>query len=277
MSGMSYSTIMVHQSLDETNDSRLPIAVDLARRFNAKLIGIAACAIRPSAYGGGVFMDSIVSELRPITQKRLNEAAARFRSGSEGKARTTEWRQALAKPTTYVAEQARAADLIITGAARDGVYLDPLTELDPGELIMEAGRPVLIVPPEANQLAARHVVVAWKDTREARRAILDSLPLLQMATDVTVVEIAERTEITTATRSGEDVAEWLNRHGVCAGANALTAHDEPFNALEALLLQNAADLIVAGAYGHNRVQEWIFGGVTRDLLMKSRCCCLFSN
>jgi len=274
---MSYATIMVHQSVDGTNDSRLSIAVDLARRFNAKLIGVAACAVRPSAYGGGAFMDSIVSELRPITQKRLNEAADRFRRGSEGRLKRIEWREALAKPTMYVAEQARAADLIVTGAARDGVYLDPLTELDPGELIMEVGRPVLVVPPEIDQFYAKHIVVAWKDTREARRAILDSLPLLKMATDVTVVEIAEHADMNAATRSGEDVAEWLKRHGVCAGANAVVADDKPFYALAALLEQNAGDLIVAGAYGHSRVQEWVFGGVTRDLLMKSRCCCLFSN
>jgi len=274
---MSYSTIMVHQGLDATNDWRLPIAVDLAQRFNARLIGIAACAVRPSAYGGGAFMDSIVSELRPITESRLTQAGDRFRDETAGKLQNIEWREALAKPTMYVAEQARAADLIVTGTARDGVYLDPLTELDPGELIMEAGRPVLIVPPEANRLSAKHVVIAWKDTREARRAISDSLPLLQMATDVTVVEIAENAKINTAACSGEDVAEWLKRHRVCAGANGVAAHGEPFEALEALLLQNAADLIVAGAYGHSRVQEWIFGGVTRDLLMKSRCCCLFSN
>ena len=128
---MSYSTIMVHQGLDATNDSRLPIAVDLAQRFNARLIGIAACAVRPSAYGGGAFMDSIVSELRPITQKRLNEAADRFRAGSEGKLKNVEWREALAKPTRYVAEQARAADPSITGAAKDGVILTPLLSLIP--------------------------------------------------------------------------------------------------------------------------------------------------
>ena len=68
---------------------------------------------------------------------------------------------------------------------------------------MEAGRPVLVVPPEANYLDARHVVVAWKDTREARRALTDSLPVLKMATDATVVEIAEHADMNAAPRSGE--------------------------------------------------------------------------
>lgn len=273
---MPFISILLHQSLQRNNDSRLQIAADLAQRFEAKLIGVAACEIHPSAYGGGAFIQSIVNELRPQTEKQLDEAADRFRAGVEGKVREIEWRQALAKPTAYVAGQSRAADLIITGAARQGFYLDPLTELDPGELIMLAGRPVLVVPPEVETLEAKHVVVAWKDTREARRAISDALPLLQAAMDVTIVEIAELEAIKIAARSGEDVAAWLKHHGVCASANAVVAGNA-FEGIEALLQQNAADLVVAGAYGHSRVQEWIFGGLTRELLMRARCCCLFSN
>ncbi len=274
---MSYTSMMVHQNLGATNDSRLQIAADLAQRFDAKLIGIAACEVKPPAYGNGAFASAILNELRPQTESKLKEAAARFRASAEGKVREIEWRQALAKPTGYVAQEGRAADLIITGAARDIGYIDPFTELDPGDLIMQAGRPVLIVPPEAEFLIAKHILVAWKDTREARRAVLDALPLLQAATDVTVVEVATRAEIKSAARCGEDVALWLKRHGVCAGANAIVTSEEPLEALEALLLENAADLVVAGAYGHSRMQEWIFGGVTRDLLMKARCCCLFAN
>ena len=94
---------------------------------------------------------------------------------------------------------------------------------------------------------------------------------------MTVVEIGSRAEIEYAARRGEDVAGRLKRHWVCAAANALVASEEPFEALEALLLQSAADLVVVGAYGHSRVQEWIFGGVTRNLLTKARCCCLLAH
>ena len=138
---MSYTSILVHQDLDGTNDSRLQIAAELARRFDAKLIGVAACEVKPPAYGGGAFASAILNELRPQTESRLKEAADRFRAGAEGKVREVEWRQALAKPTAYVAQEARAADLIVTGAARGTSYIDPFTELDPGALIMQAGRP----------------------------------------------------------------------------------------------------------------------------------------
>jgi nucleotide-binding universal stress UspA family protein len=135
----------------------------------------------------------------------------------------------------------------------------------------------LVVPPEASTLQARHVLVAWKDTREARRAVLDALPLLRAATDVTVVEIVPHSKEKDAMRSGADVAAWLSRHDVCATSHEVVSDFDSYGAFEGLLSQNAADLIVAGAYGHSRLQEWIFGGVTRDLLMKARCCCLLAN
>ncbi len=274
---MSYTSLMVHQNLGGAKDSRLQIAAELAHRFDAKLIGVASSDPNPPAYGNGAFVAGLVSELRRQIETNLKSAAERFRAAAEGTARETEWRQAFAKPTDYVAGEARAADLIIAGPVRGVGYIDPLSMLDLGTLIMRAGRPVLVVPPEAETLHAKHILVAWKDTREARRAVSDALPLLQKATDITVVEIAERNEIKAASRHVDDVAAWLKGHGVSAGANAVVSTEHPFDVLERLATQNGADLIVAGAYGHSRIQEWILGGMTRDLLAKARCCFLLSN
>jgi nucleotide-binding universal stress UspA family protein len=274
---MSYVSIMVQEDLEAKADARLAIAAELAKRFNARLTGIAACVVEPPAYGQGSLAVAIVNQLRPQTEKQMKEAADRFRAAAQGHARELEWRQAFAPPTKYVAQEARSADLIVTGAVRNRNYLDPLTDLDPAALILQAGRPVIVVPPEPNRLSGKHVVVAWKDTREARRAVCDALPLLQAAEDVTIVEIADRATLSIARTAAEDVVAWLNQHGVCAGANPIVSANESFDALEAVLEQNAADLVIAGAYGHSRVSEWVFGGFTRDLLTKARCCCLFSN
>jgi hypothetical protein len=92
---------------------------------------------------------------------------------------------------TVVAREARAADIVITGVNRDGILLDSLRQLDPSDLVMEAGRPIFVVPPEAEYLKLNSVLVAWKDTREARRAVADALPLLHKAKDVNVVEVVE--------------------------------------------------------------------------------------
>jgi nucleotide-binding universal stress UspA family protein len=274
---VSYASLMVHQDIDGANDCRLQIAAELARRFDARLIGIAAADPNPPAYGGGGFAAGLIKQRRAQIETGLKQAAERFHAAATGNAKEAEWRQAFAKPTAYVAAEARAADLVITGPARGSVYLDPFDVLDPAELVMRAGRPILVVPAEAETLNSKHVLVAWKDTREARRAVADALPLLQAAADVTVVEISEGDERASAGRHVADVAAWLKRHGVSASAHAVTAGEPPFAALQRLLSQNAADLIVAGAYGHSRLQEWILGGLTRDLLTNARCCCLLAH
>src|SRR5947207_1638863 len=175
---MSYSTIMVHLELEPGNDVRLQVAGDLAEQFDSKLIGIAASNPQPSHYATGAFAQDLVAQLRAQVQRQMDETEERFRAATRKRAREIEWRSAMENPTTFVAREARAADLIITGASRDGDILDPLRRLDPGDLVIRAGRPMLVVPPEAEYLKLANVVVAWKDTREARRAAIDALPLL---------------------------------------------------------------------------------------------------
>ncbi len=82
---------------------------------------------------------------------------------------------------------------------------------------MQAGRPLLVVPDSVDWLDLRSVLVAWKDTPEARRAIADSLPMLRKAKDVTVAEIVEDGDGRPAAASRvRDVVAWLSRHGVSA-------------------------------------------------------------
>ncbi len=145
---------------------------------------------------------------------------------------------------------------------------------------MQTGRPVLVTPPEASELNVASVVVAWKDTREGRRAVSDALPFLKRAATVHVVEICESETAAPATAARlADVANHLLRHGVQATVEAAiternaAAADQLLNVVE----QRKADLIVAGAYGHSRAQEWVFGGFTRTLLGQTTRAVLFSH
>jgi hypothetical protein len=124
-------------------------------------------------------------EMRAVLSRRGKEFQA-----CVGEARSrVEWRSSLDFPTEFVAREARAADLVIIG--RDRKSYDPYRSTDAGALVLRTGRPVLAVPPGVQSLAAKRVVVAWKDTREARRAVQDALPLLQGAEEVIVMEVTE--------------------------------------------------------------------------------------
>ena len=268
---MTYSTLMVHLELEQANDARLQIAAQLAEEFQAKLIGIAACDPQPPHYAQGRFAQGLVEHERAEVKKRLAATEERFHDAAHGRARGIEWRSAMERPTDFVAREARAADLIITGANRDGALLDPLQRLEPSDLVMQAGHPIFIVPPEVEYLRLKNVTVAWKDTREARRAIYDALPLLRRAKEVNVLEVVEHdAEHGAAQARVNDVAAWLGRHDIVAFVDVARAIDEADQIDQ--IWRNEADLVVAGAYGHSRFREWIFGGVTRNLLTRSQRC-----
>src|SRR5439155_15601017 len=168
-----------------------------------------------------------VEHERGAIKKRMIEAEERFRTTAQKRARQIEWRCAFDRPTDYVAREARTADLIITGSNRDGVLLDPRHRLDPGDLVMKAGRPIFVVPPEVEYFKHKNVLVAWRDTREARRAVVDALPLLHRAREVEVVEVVDGDAGKgDAQRRVDDVAAWLARHNVAAVGQVMHARDE---------------------------------------------------
>lgn len=273
---MTFSTLMVHLDLDYPNDARLRIAGDLAEQFNAKVIGIAASDPHPPYYAEGMVARSLVEHARAEVKKRLDEAEAHFRAAVGPRAREIEWRSAMTRPTFYVAREARAADLVIIGPRREGFPLDRLRQLDPSDLVMRAGRPIFVVPPEADHLRLQNVLVAWKDTREARRAVADALPLLHKAKEVNIVEVIQAdAERPAAQDRINDVAAWLKRHDVLAFPRVMHAADEAEQIDK--IWATGADLVVAGAYGHSRFREWVFGGVTHMLMTRSRHCAFLAH
>jgi nucleotide-binding universal stress UspA family protein len=275
---MTYSTVMVHLDLDEPNDARLHVAGDLAKQFDAKLIGIACCQPQPSVYADGMLAQALVRQLESEANDKLDQLEQRFKTAYQNRIENAEWRRAYAVPADYVAREARAVDLVVTGADRMGVLSDPLWRLDPSELVMKLGRPMMVVPPEVDRLKLSSVVVGWKDTREARRAVVDALPLLRKAKQVTVVEIIEHDDDRSGASSRvADVAAWLRRHQVDASHMVPNHRGDAVEQLTSHSSDVGADMIVAGAYGHTRMREWIFGGVTRDLITKSTRCSLLSH
>jgi nucleotide-binding universal stress UspA family protein len=134
------------------------------------------------------------------------------------------------------------------------------------------------VPESVTSLSAKRIAIAWKDVREARRAVRDALPLLQQAEGVTVAGISEMSEPGPGAHHLYDVATYLTLHGV-ESVSVLTksAEGTVAESLLRIVYDENIDLIVVGAYGHSRLGEWVFGGVTHDLLAQQSVCCLFSH
>ncbi|MCH4559144.1 universal stress protein [Mesorhizobium jarvisii] len=269
---MSYKSILLNVDIDGTIGPIVKIAVDLARRSEARLIGFcAADAPMPvtMAPEGAAIAADIWQQSRDDIQKRFRELNAEFDSLVAGSV-AAEWRDVHGNPNHALVATSRMADLIITGASQGASTGDPYRSVDPGSLALHAGRPLLIAAGGAQNMPAGRIVVAWKDTREARRAVADAVPLMVMANEVIVVTVDP--EPSDRSRAGvKDVATFLSRHAITARTEVLKADDECDKLIDFLSSANA-DLIVSGAYGHSRISEWVFGGVTRSLLDETRIC-----
>ena len=275
---MTYATVMVHVDLEHPNEGHLRLAGDLAEQFGARLIGIAAANPQPQYYADSNFAANLVAQLRTRIKEQIASAETLFRAELRNRVKDIEWRCAFARPADFVAQEARAADLVIAGAQRGGGLLDPLYQFDPGELVMQLGRPMLIVPPDAGRLKLNRILVGWKDSREARRAVTDAMPLLRKANEVNVVEIVnDDGERTAAGKRLADVVAWLGRHGVHAVPTVPALTGKAGETLDTFAANAKSDIIVAGAYGHTRLREWVLGGVTQDLLARSTHCVMLSH
>ena len=279
---MGYASILVHvENGSASSDARLRLAASLARRFDAALIGVAAGAVpmpTVDTFGGGVFIGEIIAEEEKQLRAELVAAGEHFRANPAVQGLTLEWRSVVDLPAEALVRESRSADMIVVGRDPDPGRTGVHRSADPGEVIMGAGRPVLVVPPGTETLEARNVVVGWKDSREARRAIWDAAPFLRAAEAVHVVEIADEEENEVATARVAEVVDHLARHKIAARGE-VRAQRQSSAAGELILCaeQRDADLIVLGGYGHPRLREWMFGGVTRELLKNSPKCCLLSH
>ena len=275
---MTYASLMVHLELGQSNARLLHITSDLAQRFDASVTGIVACQPMPMVYGDGFVPVALFEQDSELIAQQMKDAQTEFRSALHARAARLAWRHSVTPGSLsdYIAGEARHADLVITGVASKDRF-DPSRSVNTGDLIMQAGRPVLVVPGTIDNLKLERMVVGWKDSRETRRAVADALPLLKQAASVSVVEIASEEDMPAARAHVEDVVAWLKAHGVMAQAVATLSTGDDATGLYTIAQDLGADVIVAGAYGHSQLREWALGGVTRDFLLRADCCSLLSH
>jgi nucleotide-binding universal stress UspA family protein len=274
---MDYKSLLVHLEAGQANAAVLRTAADLAARFDARVIGIAACQPTQVLYNDGYVLGDLIAAEQADMEASLKAAEAEFRAAFPGGSHKAAWRSTITFQALHevVAEEARSCDLVITGAMPGRALQSWTRHANNGDLVMQLGRPVLIVPPSADAFNLDHALIGWKDARETRRAVADALPLLRHATQVTVVAIAA--EVKAAKMQVDDVGAWLKWHGITAECLSLAATGDDSKQLQLIAGERHASLFVAGAYGHSRLREWALGGVTRDLLLRPDRCVLLSH
>ncbi len=271
------STLLVH--VDETGHcpARLALAAAMARRLEANLVGlfVAPPATMPLALPGEVspaWTDALARH-RQSAQARAEEHFTAIRRQMPDAIWRVAEADGLGRVAPVLVREGRRADLVIVGQsdADSGSPQGPGTVAP--DVMLSAGRPVLIVPYAGRfDGVGRRPLIAWREGREAARALYDALSLMRDAEKVMVLEIgptwAGEEEIARRRDGLAGIRRYLEGHGLPAASEYLPGVGHMGDA--SLILSRAADygadLLVMGGYGHSRLQELVLGGVTRSIL-----------
>jgi nucleotide-binding universal stress UspA family protein len=259
-------------------DTALAVAGISAAHLAFLHVGIdveqAALAIISGEYADGSGFSNTIESLQQRATEQRNRAAQIFRAFCADKGLpirsqpsdetvSAEWLVEAGSEPGLLAMCGRAADLLVLGRTREGgeLAMDVLEAA-----LVETGRPVLLAPPVAPPQVGRVVAIAWKDTREAARAVAAAQPFIRSAERIIVICVVE--DEWQEERSYERLRHALTWHNpnVVVRRRADRRPEHPAEMLLAEAASESADLLVMGGYSHSRMREVIFGGVTRRIL-----------
>ncbi len=255
--------LLVHLDATPAASRRLDLAVALAARLGARLIGFFAAA---DTHVQGL---SSLSRQEQLT-RAIAEAEPAFRRNAAAAGVQAEWLSAIPRDDVAVAQEvihaARSVDLVVLGqfdpGSADGALPPTLVE----QTVMRSGRPVLVVPFAGTfSTMGRRVIVAWNGSREAARALNDALPLLAGADEVTVLALAPvRPSSPLAEAASTRIVRHLSEHGITASPDRLVFKAREIDPAERLLshlADCAVDLLVMGAWPRSGERNSLTTGV----------------
>ena len=271
---MPFDTVLVHAEPGWGSSDAITAALSMAVPFKSHIIGVGAEAFDLPNYA---FVEGgLVQLIRDQVDEDLDAARLRFTTAVAQNPGGSTFVSGMEAPCVLMGRYARGADLIVT--RRVPTTLSRTNLCNPADLFSEAGIPVVIAPAGAPAFDGRRIVVAWKDCREARRALADAMPFLLRAEQVHLVAARPTAEHAEARVEMRELVERLGRHGVGAEVHVIAPHrGSASQAIEIAADRLGAGMIVVGAYGQSRFREWVLGGVTQDLVDESRHYVFFSR
>ena len=254
------------------DDSVCAAAVDMGRRFGAHVTAVhgigdpreVLAIVGPGATS--TMAETLAAAAAEQIEARRRRALAVYRKYVDETATATRgfslaWAEDDGRPGEVMARHAVGADLTVTARPDGDAERVEVFEA----ALFQGGGPVLSVPPGAAAVGGQHITVAWDGGAPAGRALRSARPLLRQAEAVTVLTVRSGREAAAPSA----VVDSLTRIGVAARAEVVDAADQPIGtALLSAAADRDCDMLVAGAYGHNRVRELILGGTTRDLVQR---------
>lgn len=270
--------ILVHLDGTARDEERLQLAESIAAANEAHLTGLFTNLLPDIPFitpmDAGAAAAEVLLSLREEArgtgdslQRKLIERLAR--SGVSYELRRLD--DTLGRFPSQVASEARWADLFVMSRPYEGDE-SGMWDIVFEAVLFEGGRSILVVPPGYRPPdAIRRVLVCWRDSREAARAVAEAAPFLNKATKVTVLAVDPETKKDTGkSQPTADIAKHVSRCGAPVEVHSVQSLGRDIG--DVILDQArriSADLIVMGGYGHSRARQWIIGGATRNTLATS--------
>ena len=274
---MSIKTILTHLADDDLQEIRLEVGLSLAKRFKSHLsfLYCKSPVCMPIAIEGRGASASFLSYAKDTQHKSSEVLEAHVRDVCQKEKMSCTWHSESGNHLELLKEHSILKDLVIVSQdASQRKESQILVEIK-DELPLLASCPVLVLPGhKPAKTLGQHVLLGWKWKPESFRALRDALPFLVEAEKVTVGLFSDQEN------PDEMVAlnGYLKSHGVEATCVwNYQGERDPMKGLLALSEGCGADLLVMGAYGHSRLREIIFGGVTRIILENSKIPLLMSH
>lgn len=268
---MIYKTILVHCDGGRSVAARLAVAVGLAERHQAHLVGLhARPPFQPPAFiESGYSMDLFFNDHDAAVKASEATASAAFAQAVKGKAITSEWHSVDGRADDLLTIHARYADLLVMGQNDPEHSMPPLPDDLPETVALATGRGTLVVPyVSTGKVPGSNVLLCWNASRESARAASEALPILKAAGAVTVLIVEPKTsDAGHGGMPGADVATWLGRHGIKVTIQREAVGDgDVGEVILSRTMDLGTDLIVMGIYGHSRLRELVLGGASRTML-----------
>lgn len=269
---MAYKTIIVVLDAPRTTAQATKFACALASQHDAHVIGLHAerLATVPIVAPMEIPDPASVQALQDLAREETKETEAIFRECTRREGVSFEWRSFVTGAgfnSQAIIDSARSADLVVAVQSNPDDRSERRADLE--TFLFESGRPVIMVPYILKEpKPIKRVLIAWNGSREAARATFDALPLLKAADEVEIFSV-DPVDISSQSpeMAGAEIAAALSRHGVKATITTDITNGVPAaSVIENRLSDSSIDLLVMGAYGHSRLWEMLFGGVTRSVM-----------
>ncbi len=284
---MAFKDLLVVLDDSDACAHRTKAAIALAKRQDARVKGLALSLKSTISTYVGIEIPSSLSEAQQeIVQKAAQSAVAKFEAAAKDAdvEHTSEIvRCSATKAPARLSFYARHADMTFIGQPNPDDSGEAFQESLLEGVLFGSGRPLYIVPyvgrPDFN---VRKAVIAWDGGKKAVRAINDAIPLLQGRGDksevIVLVINPDARRGAHGDRPGTDIAAHLERHGISARVDSQSFADASTDAVILnYLADTGADLLIMGAYGHSRLREKAFGGVTNTILQQMTTPVLMSD